>query len=300
MIEFRTGDGGPALHALWQRVFPEASHVVPLYAQDPGRAERTFLAYDEDGPVAVVYWLPRQVHGVGGEVHRVGCVSSVATLPRARGRGLVRHLLATAVESMTAHGCAWSLLFTGTPAVYTGWTVFDRVHVRGAFAGGAPPRPGWSVTEVGLDVWPVLAELHARERRPLTTVRTPEDWAARVPVWYGQGHQVLLVRHRGGPAAYAVTDWRTGDVVEFAVAAPDAAQPLFEAVARQAALREVAAGRLLAPPDPVVAGALPGLFATWSTGAERTGMARPLHSGPERVRAVVEAPSAVHWTADYF
>lgn len=298
MIEFRTGDGGgPALRALWRQVFPEAGHVEPLYSLDPGRAERTFMACDGDEPVAVVYWLPRQVRGVGGEVHRVGCVSSVATLPRARGQGLVRRLLATAVESMTAHGCAWSLLFTGTPRVYTGWTVFDRVHVRGSFAGAVPPRPGWSVTSVGLDEWPVLAELHAREHRPLTTVRSSEDWVARVPVWYGRGHEILLVRERGVPVAYAVVDWSAGDVVEFAAVSSDAALGLFEAVARKAAERRVAEGRLLAPPDPEV---LPALFGTWSTAVERTGMARPLHSGPDQVRAVVEAPAAVHWTADYF
>ncbi|GAB1511304.1 GNAT family N-acetyltransferase [Actinophytocola sp. KF-1] len=295
MIEFRTGDGGPALHALWRQVFPDAGHVAPLYGQDPGRADRTFLAYDGDGPVAVVYWLPRQVRGLGGAVHLVGCVSSVATLPRARGQGLVRRLLAMAVESMTAHGCAWSLLFTGTPGVYAGWTVFDRVHVRGTFAAGAPERPGWTAGSARLDAWPVLADLHARSPRPLTTVRSPEDWVARVPVWYGRGHEILLVREHGTPVAYAVADWRTGDVVEFA-ARPDATRPLFEAVARAAGRRGVAAGRLLAPPE----AALPALFATWSPEVDRTGMVRPLHSGAEEVMAVVTAPAAVHWTADYF
>lgn len=300
MTEFRTGDGGPALHALWRTVFPDAAHVVPLYTQDPGRADRTFLAYDGDGPVAVVYWLPRQVRGLDGEAHLVGCVSSVATVPRARGQGLVRQLLAMAVESMTAHECAWSLLFTGTPRVYSGWTVFDRPYVRGVFADVVPPRPGWSVTSVGVDAWPVLAELHARAHRPLSTVRTRADWTARVPVWYGRKHQIVLVREHGTPAAYAVTDWRTGDVVEFAVATAAAARPLFEAVTRSAREREVTAGRLLAPPDPAVTAALPALFTTWSTGVARTGMVRGLHTGFERVMAVVEAPTAVHWTADYF
>lgn len=289
MIEFRTARpaDGEALHALWRRVFPDAGHVIPLYEQDPGRASRTFLACQGDAPLAVVYWLPRQVRGVG-EVHRVGCVSSVAALPEARGQGLVRRLLAMAVESMTAEDCAWSLLFTGTPEVYRDWTPFDRVHVRGTFA---EPRPG-EATEADLADWPVFAAIHARhnENRPLTTVRSPHDWTERVPLWYGRGHQILTVADR----AYAVVDWRTGDIVEIALADDNAAVPLFQAVAREARKRNVSAGRLLAPPDPAV----DALFGTWSTGHEQTGMARPLHL--DRVRAIVEAPTAVQWTADYF
>lgn len=300
MIEFRTAraDDDAALYELWGRVFPDAAHVAPLYAQDRDRTERTFLACDGDVPLAVVYWLPRQVRGQAG-VHRVGCVSNVATLPEARGQGLVRRLLALAVESMTAHDCAWSLLFTGTPGVYTGWTAFDRAHVRGSFA---PTRSGGHATEVDLGDWPVLAGIHARhnENRPLTTVRSPRDWTERVPLWYGPPHRILLVSKHNTPVAYAVLDGRDGDIVEIALADDDAAVPLFEAVAAHAQERNLPAGRLLAPADPVVHAALGSLFATWSIEREATGMARPVHIGHEEVRAIVEAPTAVHWTADYF
>lgn len=296
MTSFRTADAsdGPALRALWREVFPSATHVVPLYEQDPGRADRTFLACEGDTPVAVVYWLPRPVRGLAGTVHRVGCVSSVATLPRARGQGLVRHLLGLAAESMTEADCAWSLLFTGTPGVYPDWTVFDRVHVRGTFAAVVAPRPEWKVAEVSLAEWPLLADLHTRHNanRPLTTVRTPGDWAARVPVWYGD-HQILLASHHDVPMAYAVVDWRTASVTEIAVTSDDAAVALFEAVARHAAERNLASGRLLAPPDPAVA----ALFDEWSIGHEQTGMARALRTDPVHI---VAAPEAVHWTADYF
>ena len=291
MTTFRTATAadGPALRALWRTVFPAAAHVIPLYEQDPGRADRTFLACQDDVPVAVVYWVPRPVRGLAGEVHRVGCVSSVATLPMARGQGLVRRLLAMAVESMD---CAWSLLFTGTPGVYPDWTVFDRVHVRGTFAAPRPARNGWTVTEVGLAEWPLLAGLHTRHNanRPLTTVRTPEDWQARVPVWYG-GHRILLARFHGTPMAYVVLDGPT--VVEFAAVSDDAAEALFEAVARDAAAGNVSSGRLLAPPIPAVS----ALFGEWSTGHEQTGMARALRTDPG---PIVSAPAAVHWTADYF
>lgn len=46
--------------------------------------------------------------------------------------------------------------------------------------------------------------------------------------------------------------------------------------------------------------ALGVLFDTWSTGHDETGMARPVHLAAVQVRAIVEAPAAVQWTADYF
>ncbi|GLX10805.1 GNAT family N-acetyltransferase [Microbispora sp. NBRC 16548] len=305
MTEFRTvrADEAASLYALWERAFG-ASHVVPLYEQDEGRLDRTFVAVDATGVLAVVYWLPRQVRDARSGVQPVGCLSSVATRPDARGRGLVRRLLATAADAMTAAGCAWSLLFTGTPGVYagSGWRVFDRPRVDGRFAAGAPADAGWTAEPVGLGDWPVLAALHDRydDRRPLTTVRSAGDWIGRVPVWYGPPHEILLVHERGTPMAYAVVDWSAGDVVEVALAGDGAAAPLLRAVAAEARARGVRSGRLRAPLDPPVRAALPLLFEEWERRGERTGMARPLLLEEAEVRAVVEHPRAVHWTADYF
>ncbi|WP_182903631.1 GNAT family N-acetyltransferase [Microbispora sp. H10830] len=305
MTEVRTvrADEVASLYKLWARAFT-ASHIVPLYEQDEGRLGRTFVAADATGLLAVVYWLPREVRDARGGVQRVGCLSSVATRPDARGRGLVRRLLATAADAMTAAGCAWSLLFTGTPGVYagSGWRVFDRPRVDGRFAAAAPADPGWTVGPAGLGDWPVLAALHDRhdDGRPLTTVRSARDWTGRVPVWYGPPHEILLVREHGTPMAYAVVDWNAGDVVEVALAADRAAAPLLRAVAAEAGARGVRPGRLRAPLDPPVRAALPLLFEEWERRGEQNGMARPLLLEEPEVRAVVEHPRAVHWTADYF
>ncbi|OPG02656.1 GNAT family N-acetyltransferase [Microbispora sp. GKU 823] len=317
MTEFRTvrADEVTSLYALWAGAFT-ASHIVPLYEQDEGRLGRTLVAADATGVLAVVYWLPRDVRDAHGGVRRVGCVSSVATRPDARGRGLVRRLLAMAADAMTAAGCAWSLLFTGTPGVYSGsgWRVFDRPRVDGRFAAAGTLAAGWTLDAgwtagpAGLgdwtvhDDWTVLAALHDRhdDRRPLTTVRSARDWTGRVPVWYGPPHEILLVREHGTPMAYAVVDWSAGDVVEVALADGRAAAPLLRAVAAEARARGVRSGCLRAPLDPPIRSALPLLFEEWERRDEQTGMARPLLLKEAEVRAVVEHPLAVHWTADYF
>ncbi|WP_066939575.1 GNAT family N-acetyltransferase [Microtetraspora fusca] len=305
MTQFRTARAADddSLYEVWARSFT-ASHIVPLYEQDPGRRERTYVATDGDGVLAVVYWLPRDIRDASGAVRRVGCVSSVATRPEARGRGLVKRLLALAADAMTADGCAWSLLFTGTPQVYasSGWQVFDRPFVAGPPAAGGLLEDGWAAAPVGLDRWLDLARLHDRydERRPLTTVRSPRDWTERVPLWYAPPCEILLLRRHDAPMAYAVVDWSEGEVLEVALGAEDAAVPLFHAVAGRARTRGLPSLKLYAPLDPAIRAALPSLFDGWAADGDPTGMARPILADPAEVRTVVEDPRAVAWTADYF
>ncbi|XVQ84648.1 NAD(P)-dependent oxidoreductase [Microbispora siamensis] len=178
----------------------------------------------------------------------------------------------------------------------------------GRFAAAGALDAGWTAGPAGLgewtvlDNWTVLAALHDRhdDRRPLTTVRSARDWTGRVPVWYGPPHEILLLHEHGTPMAYAVVDWSAGDVVEVALAAGRAAAPLLRAVAAEARARGVRSGCLRAPLDPPIRSALPLLFEEWERRDEHTGMARPLLLEEAEVRAVVEHPLAVHWTADYF
>lgn len=133
-----TPDDVPALYALWGRAF-DAPLMVPVYETDDGRLDRTHVAVDPDDGrvVGSVYWTPRKLGGPGGGILRAGGVANVATAPEARGRGLVRALLARAVEQMERDGADVALLFTGTPDVYrsSGFETFDVPLQRGA------PRP---------------------------------------------------------------------------------------------------------------------------------------------------------------
>ncbi|MFF2025607.1 GNAT family N-acetyltransferase [Streptomyces sp. NPDC058171] len=313
----RPGDGA-ALHALWALCFPTARHLPALHALDPGRHHRTFVAARTDGTLdAVVVYVPRTLRDATGAPRRVGGIGSVATRPEARGRGLVGELLARAVDTMTAEGCAWSLLFTGTPGVYrgSGWREFHRPRTEGAL----PARNGRTSEGSGrYRVRPVLpADAPAVVRlqsahnaaRPLSTVRDADDWRVRVPAWYGPHCWSLLAEsRRGGPPRGWLVARPTGpdrvDVLETAhePAAPEVLDDLYAHLAARARTAGRTGVRLLTPPCAASRRAAPLLIAAGTAveAVDPTGMARPLTEAPDRVERTLAAPGAVHWYGDSF
>ncbi|GAB3078677.1 GNAT family N-acetyltransferase [Micromonospora schwarzwaldensis] len=308
-VEFRpaTPADVPSLHALWAEAFP-GTHVAELHARDPGGLARTFLAVRVVTVVAAVHYLPRRIRDGAGGVDLVGGVANVATRVDARGQGHIRRLLELAGAAMAADGCAWSLLFTGTPGVYlsSGYRPFTLRYASGRpVTGTASVPPGWTVHAPDSVDWTELAGIHAafNAHRPLSTVRDAADWALRVPLWYAPPARTLVARHRGRPVGYLVARWSPGHVrvVEVAVRPdrPDALPVLFGAVARAAAGHDVRRCTARLPADPAIVAALPALLTEPETEYDETGMVRPVHAAPEHVRAVVEAPDAFHWPADY-
>ncbi|MBB2914502.1 GNAT superfamily N-acetyltransferase [Streptosporangium becharense] len=300
MIRFRTATPADreALYRTWAECF-DAPHVVPLYESDPGRYGRTFVAAGDDGIHAVVYYVPRRIRNASGGTDLVGGVADVATRPDARGRGHVRRLLGMAVDDMAAAGCAWSLLFTGTPGVYagSGWSVFELTHPAGVLARPGAADPLTRVRPATTAEWPLLAALYERHNanRPLTTVRGPDDWKVRVPVWYGPPVE-LTVAERGGEAVgYLAARWHPGSVEILETAGEQAA--LFRTVTAEAARRGVTHGSARLPADEPASAALPLLLSRVEQVVDATGMVRPILGDPA---PVVGSPAAVHWPADYF
>ncbi|GAA2093574.1 hypothetical protein GCM10009801_60890 [Streptomyces albiaxialis] len=291
----------PALHALWATCFgPSAAHLPALHALDPDRHRRTFVAArpGDGAPEAVVVVVPRLVRDADGAPQRVGGIGSVATLPAARGRGLVRGLLGEAVHAMRAEGFAWSLLFTGTPGVYegAGWRTFARMYAEGEPTRRAPSRTGHRVREAAPSELP---RLHTA--RPLTAVRTPDDWRVRVPAWYGPGALWLVAEHPAArtPVGYAVSHRTGGQALALAEfgslpGAEDCLPDLFAAHAAHACREGVE--RVRVPLTPDARPALPHLVQnpTWHT--DRTGMVRDLRSPA----TAPEARGAAYWSGDAF
>ncbi|MEV0262414.1 GNAT family N-acetyltransferase [Streptomyces sp. NPDC050617] len=297
----------PALHALWDACFGAAPHLPALYALDPGRHRRTFLAVRDDGTIdAVVVYVPRDIRDAEGAPVRVGGIGSVATRPEACGRGLIRSLLQAAAATMRAESCAWSLLFTGTPGVYTGsgWQTFPtRLH-EGALGNVLPGGSPYRVRPARPADLPHLARL-PRSARPLSTVRTEADWRTRLPAWYGPPREWLVAQDpdTGRPAGWAVAAHDAGavDVREYAATGPGALAALFAAVAARARHAGLRAARLRGPaPGPAVLEALPHLMTGVTVRTEHMGMIRPLLAPPEHAHAVPRAPEAVHWYGDSF
>ncbi|WP_335937569.1 GNAT family N-acetyltransferase [Streptomyces sp. PTD5-9] len=298
----------PALAALWRRCF-DAPHLPRLHALDPDRHRHTFVARDPDGGIdAAVVYVPRLIRDARGAPRRVGGIGSVATRPEARGRGLVKRLLAEAERVMTAEGCAWSLLFTGTPGVYrgSGWQEFASTYTEGALAAPAAARTGaFRVRGATARDAPEVAALHHayNAARPLSSLRTPEDWAVRVPAWYGPPEDSLVAED---PASGQVVGWivaqHEGERVEVRECAgvPASLGALFAAVAARARAAGLGRAGSRLPGTPEIRAALPALMTDPRTVTEHTGMARPLHAAPAEVRATVTAPGAVHWHGDSF
>lgn len=298
----------PALYALWSRCFGDVPHLPALYALDDGRHHRTFVAAGRDGTLdAVVVYVPRTVRDAHGAPHRIGGIGSVATRPEARGRGLVRALLAAAAQTMTREGCGWSLLFTGTPGVYegSGWRTFARPYAEGPLA-TAPGVPG-DVREARPGDRAPLARLQAvhNARRPLSSVRSAGDWRVRVPAWYGPGTLQLVAEDgSGGLRGWLVARIADGvaEVLEAAVADDDGPGTLYEGLAVRARAAGAVRARTRLPASPGAERALPRLLRADAVvrGTDTTGMYRPLLTPARTVERALAAPGAAYWYGDSF
>ncbi|MGC0418770.1 GNAT family N-acetyltransferase [Embleya sp. AB8] len=290
-----------ALPALWAVAFPDAPGLPALWAHDPGRQARTLVAADEqDTILAVLHWQPRPIRNAAGGVDVVGCVGSVASAPQARGRGLVRRLLGLAIDEMTRYGCAWSLMFSGTPGVYTGsgWAAFPASYLRGvagpeAACGDRRVRPARPAD------LPRMAETHAawNTNRPLTTVRSAADWADRFPHWYAPPIRVLATED----GDYVVIRPDTAEVLELA---HGPGRPYALPTLLRAAVGELGGPgtviTLRVPIDAALTRAVGPLLSELSTGHTTFGLARPIQADRATVRTTVTAPGAIHWLGDAF
>lgn len=300
----------PALAALWGECFV-APHLPALYALDPDRHHRTFVA-EQDGRIdAVVVYVPRQLRDAHGVPQRVGGLGSVATRPEARGQGLIRRLLVEAERTMTAELCAWSLLFTGTPGVYrgSGWQEFPSPVTEGTITRGGPrPHGRFRIRTATPADGPALAALRAAydEHRPLSSVRTDEEWAVRIPAWYGPLDRTLVAEDPDSHRIVSMLVTHHGEQVlevrECAVdpRAPQALGDLLAAAAARSRDTGPTRARVRLPDTAEVRAALPRLLTDAVAGEEHVGMARPLLADPAAVRATVTAPGAVHWYGDSF
>ncbi|MFJ7255978.1 GNAT family N-acetyltransferase [Streptomyces sp. NPDC098085] len=307
VLRTATAADDPALAALWQRCF-DAPHIAALHALDPDRHRHTFVAQNGPGGGidAVVVYVPRLIRDAHGTPQRVGGIGSVATRPEARGQGLVRRLLVEAERTMRAEQCAWSLLFTGTPGVYrgSGWQEFGSTYTEGTLATRAAPGAFRVRAATAQDGAEVVALHHAyNANRALSSLRAPEDWAVRVPAWYGPVARSLVAED---PASGALVGWivaqHAGEYVEVRefAGAPECLGELFAAVGEQGREAGLSRARVRIPDGPGVRAALPALLADPRSVEEHVGMARPLHATAETVRATVTAPGAVHWYGDCF
>jgi GNAT superfamily N-acetyltransferase len=185
-------------------------------ATDPGyEPERTRVLVQDRRLVSSVTCFPRPSY-IAGRVAPSVCIGSVCTHPEYRQRGLVRHVLAEAIEWMKNRGVVWSFLY-GLEGVYgssgwrnlSTWTVSADLRVREQSGRDLIERQA----EPGADLQ-TLVDLHASFSRTQTgpTHRCAAYWQRRVlasagpwepaPVYY------LLERDGRAVGYYAGADGR--------------------------------------------------------------------------------------------
>lgn len=313
-MQFRTAtlDDEASLKDLWHTAFGPAP-VLDLWRYAKGRQDRTYVAVEDGHILSAVHYQLRPIRSAHGTVEQVGCIGSVATLPRARGRGLVSRLLANAVQAMTADRCAWSLLFTGTPAVYrtAGWETFPTYAWHAELPQTVPAAGYPAVRSATPADLPRLMSLRTRfdHSRPLTTVRTEEDWRFRIPHWYDSSSFTLVTERTtddpAAPEGFLVARLVSGraEITEIALAGPSpagVAHALLTGAATRARSEDVTEAVLRLPDTPAVRGAIRRLFPLAVVIREHVGMARPILATRDTVRATVTATGAAHWLGDSF
>lgn len=175
---------------LWMRTwgYTDFEFLKRRIGADPAYMEHTFVAALPDGEVlaTVHYWL-FDLRDVEGRPRRVGCVSNVVTVEKARKQGHARRLMEMALDRMPRDGCEWTLLFTSemgrTLYLQLGYRAYSLPYARGVLSGSSIPLTGsYTVTRSDLapqpDYWQVIAPIYEayNRDRPLTVARDAAYW----------------------------------------------------------------------------------------------------------------------------
>lgn len=284
----------------------------------PDAAASTFVATTSGDRVAsVVHFALHDLRDEAGTPHRVGGVSRIATHPDFCRQGHAGRLLGRALQAMEATGCLWSLLDTseeGRPLYERlGWRAFPTSYRQGGLATPLSRTPHPYALRVRdpfreANGWEELARIHAAYNaiRPLTKVRDLHYWrnlfALGIRRW--EGALVLTAgdpSSRERPVGYIIAHiGERGFLVAEAGCLPghDAALvALLEEVAARSLARGGSGGRFHLPREPVIDATLARLLTAIHQGDVDTLMARPLSPvfDDAAIRAIFEAPGAMHW-----
>ena len=153
--------------------------------REPGYAPEQTRVLAIDGRLVASVTCFMRPSTVAGRVVPMVCIGSVCTHPDCRRRGLVRQVLAEAVQWMESQGIVWSFLF-GLESIYggSGWrnlsswsATVSALKIQSGPGEDVRERPADPVQDL-----PTLAALHATFAARLTgpMCRTAEFWQRRV------------------------------------------------------------------------------------------------------------------------
>lgn len=296
---------------LWDTVFQPGEWLFDTLhlATEDRKWEHCGVAVDEAGRlVSAVDLFMRPVRGVDGTPTKMAGVGSVATLEEARKQGLSGRLLDRALEVMSAEGCHWSHLFTGTHHHYRRYGWFDaplRTRFGDLRSDLGSPIEVETLDDAGIDAWlDTFAEWWAHENalRPLVHVRSPHYWKVAIRPRMGQGlihedRKVLLIRDQGTPCGYVVYETNPDQpkVLEIAGDAERGLRGFAQTIGTGNVAFDI-------PFDEPWDSVLPAILEEVELEPAPWSMARGLPGGlgEDEVKSIFAAPGAHHWQLDNF
>lgn len=106
-----------ALAEIWSVCFGDSAAYIGAFFDRWLARDRCLVCEQDGAPVAMLHLLPQKVR-LRGEEYTSQYLYAAATLPAWRGRGVMRGMLAAAVQSGDEAGCAFTTLMPAQPGLY--------------------------------------------------------------------------------------------------------------------------------------------------------------------------------------
>ena len=124
MIVRSSGRYVPQLMEIWKSVFGDSDEYIRLFFERMYSHAESLLHVEGEKVLSMLFF-PRCSIRVLGRVYRAGYVCGAATLPEARGKGLMDGLLKTSFHLMLERGDSFSVLIPGDDNLYGFYSKYD-------------------------------------------------------------------------------------------------------------------------------------------------------------------------------
>lgn len=110
-------ENAPKLQALWEQVFGDKAEAIALFLNGC-KALADVYVYEQGGEIAsALYVLPASM-ALGGTWTHAGYIYAAATLPQARGQGIMSRLLKEAADGAAEDGLSFLTLRPANPPLF--------------------------------------------------------------------------------------------------------------------------------------------------------------------------------------
>lgn len=277
--------------ALWDAAWPEdgrAYFARYFFGDHDFQPEYTRVCVDNGRIVSVAHIVRRTV-SCGEFTLTMGGIANVATLPEYRRRGYSSACLTQAIEVMESDAMDFSLLFTGTHALYErlGWERVEMANVVGTVSqasSAAQSRITVRESRAGDD--PAIHRIYAsfNDARPVTVRRTAPYWREWVRMGEGRAPcPAVVAEDDGAVVGYALyyVDAKEGRTRVLELGAADGASDALEPMLARICAESLAAGaadvELPLSDEPAVREAAGRLLDNVTPVPEESAMVRLLH-----------------------